>query len=300
MNPLIVQKYLSFVKQLSIDNQYNSNITHLLYLILPAFISKYSISKEKLILNTFTQTKIIISPQTSKNIEAYYVSVPSYQQNQIQTTKYIVIQNYENISLIQLLDNLVHEFNHAINSYQQEIHIKNNTLYLRTGLTFASYSLPELSPLKKDSSYILEEILNTNQTEEIINLIKSYQDPTNQELNNTIYAINSETNTNYTSQSYYLENTLLKTILQNKTFLFTLNNLRLSGDIQNIEEWFNNITNLPNSYQQLNTNLQQIITLEKELSTKKHFKNRIIHKLKNNISQALNIISTFNQNCNYK
>ena len=300
MNPKLIERYIPFITNLSTKYQYSSNITHLLYLIIPAFISKYSLSKENIILSTFQQTKIIISTKNSKTIAAYYTSIPNYQHNKITTTKYIVIQNYHNISLIQLLDNLVHEFNHAINSYQKEINIQNNILYLRTGLTYSSYSLPDLTPLKKESSYILEEILNTNQTEEIINLIKSYHDPSNEEINNTIYSINSETTATYKSKSYYLENTLFKSILTNKTFISTLNNLRLSGNIQDIENWFNNITNIPNSYQNLNIYLDQLIKLEKELITKKYFKTKIINKMKQNMTKTLEIITTFNQNCTYK
>ena len=219
MNPLLIEKYIPFVKELSIKYQYNSNITHLLYLIIPAFIHNYSLSKEKIILSTFLETKIIISSKQDKNIQAYYTSITTYQNNKISTTKYIILQNYENISLINLLDNLIHEFNHAIHSYHQEIKTKDNILYLRTGLTYASYSLPNLTPLKKDSSYILEEILNTNQTEQMINIIKEYHDPNHPEINNTIYAINNETSTTYTSKSYYLENILFQKILENKTFL---------------------------------------------------------------------------------
>lgn len=300
MTEQLIEKYIPFIKSLSNKYGYDSNITHLLYLIIPAFISKYSLSKEKLILSTFNQTKIIISPKKDKNIQAYYTSIPSYQENKIITTKLIVIQNYKNISLIQLLDNLVHEFNHAINSYNQEIKIKDNTLSLRTGLTCSSYSLPNLTPLKKDSSYILEEILNTNQTEQIINIIKAYHNTKNQEIVNTIYAINNETNTNYTSKSYYLENLLFQKILENKTFLSTLNNLRLTGNIEDIEYWFNNITNIPNSYQLLNNYLENIIALEKKLPTTKLFKFRLISKIKLNINNILEIINTFNQNCPYK
>lgn len=300
MNPKLVQKYFPLVKEISSKYQYDSNITHLLYLIIPAFITKYSLAKERLILTTFQNTKILISPKTSKTIEAYYTSIPSYQNNTIITTKYIIIQNYQNISLVQLLDNLVHEFNHAINSYQQETFIQENILYLRTGLTYSSYSLPNLTPLKKEPTYILEEILNTHQTEEIINLIKSYHDKENNSLANTIYAINSETTTNYTSKSYYLENRLFQKILENKTFLSTLNNLRLSGDIKDIEYWFNNITNQPNSYQNLNNYLFQMMQLEQTLSTKKYFKNKIINQIKTLIEKINNIITTFNQNCTYK
>ena len=300
MNPLLIEKYIPFVDKISSEYQYNSNISHLLYLIIPAFVTKYSIYKEKLILNTFQNIRIIISKETSQTIEAYYTSIPNYQNNTIKTNKFIVIQNYEKITLVQLLDNLVHEFNHAMNSYEKEILIKENTLYLRTGLTYATYTIPDLTPIKKDDSYVLEEILNTNQTEEIINIIKSYQDPNNSSINTTIYSLNNETDEKYTSNAYYLENTLLKPILENKTFLSTLNNLRITGDIENIEDWFNNITGIKNSYQKLIQYLNEIINLEQTLITKKFFKNRIIRKIKDLFDKVLEIITIFNKNCNYR
>ena len=300
MNPKLIEKYLPFIQNLSNTYSYDSNITHLLYLIIPAFVTKYSIYQENLILNTFQNTKIITTSKKDKIVEAYYTSIPKYQNEQIITTKYIIIQNYENISLVQLLDNLVHEFNHAINSYNHEIKIDNNIFTLRTGLTHISYSINNLTPLQKENTHILEEILNTHQTEQIINLIKTYHDPTNELINNTIYSINNETLKNYTSKSYYLENLLMKQILENKTFISTLNNLRLTGDINNIEEWFNNITNQKDSYQKLNNYLQEIMNLEQKLITQKLFQSITINKIKKYISLVLDIINTFNQNCNYK
>lgn len=300
MNSKLVEKYIPFVRELANKYQYPMNITHLLYLIVPAFISNYSLSKEQFILSIFGHTKIILSSRKDKNIEAYYTSIPSYQEKKIVTNKYIVIQNYENISLVQLLDNLVHEFNHAIHSYHQEIKMENDILYLRTGLTYASYSLPDLVPLKKDSAYILEEILNTNQTEQIINLIKSYQDSSNLEISHTVYAINSETTSYYQSKSYYLEHLLFQKILENKTFVSTLNNLRMVGNVEDIGDWFDHITGIPSSYERLNGYLQNIMNLEQKLALDKHFKGIVIWKIKRNMRFVLDIIHTFNQNCNYK
>ena len=300
MNHNLVEKYIPLVDEISNKYNYDSNIKHLLYLIIPAFITKYTLSKEKIITNTFKETKIIISKNKDKSIQAYYTSIPSYYNDKIITTKQITIQNYENISLIQLLDNLVHEFNHAINSYNKEINIKENILYLRTGLTKASYSLPLLNPIQKDNSYILEEILNTNQTESIINIIKNYNDPINTTINTTIYSINNETNKTYTSNSYLLENLLFKRILENKTFISTLNNLRISGDIDDIEYWFDNITNKQNSYKLINEYLQTIMNLEQKLINQKYFKSLTINKIKTYIEKILEIINTFNNNCIYK
>lgn len=296
MNSKLVEKYIPFINNLSTQYQYDSNITHLLYLILPAFIAYYSIKKEPIILNTIKNTPILISPKKDKNIQAYYTSIPYYKNEKITTKKYIILQNYKNISLIQLLDNLVHEFNHAIHSNQQEIIQTDKYLLIRTGLTYSTYTLPNLEPIKKDSSYVLEEILNTYQTTQIINLIKNYHDPESA----TIYSINQETNSTYQSKSYQLETTIFKVILENKTFVSTLNNLRLSGNIQEIEEWFDHITNQKNSYQTLNQNLENLMILEKKLSTTKYLKGRIIKKIKSTKNKILNIIHTFHQNCTYK
>jgi len=300
MDSKLVHRYFSFVEDISEKYGYDSNIKHLLFLIIPAFIKKYSIYKENLILNTFKNVKIIISKEKSSIVEAYYTSIPSYDNNKISTNKYIVIQNYENISLVQLLDNLVHEFNHAVNSYQKEIVILDNVLFLRTGLTYASYSIPKMDPIKKDDSYVLEEILNTSQTEDIINIIKGYSDEKDDRIYATVYSLNHETDDTYTSKSYYLEHTIFRPILDNRTFLSTLNNLRISGDIEDIDDWFNHITGIDNSYYLLNQYLKEMIELEEELGNKKLFKGRIINKIRDLIAKVTDIINVFNQNCGYK
>lgn len=298
MNNLLIEKYIPIINNISKKYHYDNNITHLLYLIIPAFISKYKY-KEQLIINAFTNIPIIISSEKSKTINAYYTSIPNYHNQNIITQKYVIINNYEKISLVNLLDNLVHEFNHAINSYQKEILIKNNTLYLRTGLTYITYNLQNLTPKEKDSSYILEEIMNTYQTESIINMIKKYHNSSIDTISNTIYALNNETNSNYTSNAYYLETRLLTTLLNNKTFIYTLENLRIEGNIKDIEPWFNNITGQKNSYQELINNLQKLTIVEQKLSEAKYLKNHYISKIKSISKDILYIIETFNSNCNY-
>ena len=300
MDSKLVHRYFSFVEDISEKYGYDSNIKHLLFLIIPAFVKKYSIHKENLILNTFRSVKIIISKEKNDLVEAYYTSIPSYDNGKIITNKYIVIQNYENISLVQLLDNLVHEFNHAVNSYQKEIVIRDNTLFLRTGLTYASYSIPRLEPIKKDDSYVLEEILNTSQTESIIDVIKEYSGVDDDKIYATVYSINHETDDTYTSKSYYLENTIFRPILDNRTFLSTLNNLRISGDIEDIEDWFNHITGIDNSYNLLNQYLKEMMELEEELGSKKLFRGKVINKIRDLIATVTDIINIFNQNCGYK
>ena len=55
------------------------------------------------------------------------------------TVKFMVIQNYNKISLVDLLDNLVHEFNHAINSITNEITWNSEEVSLRTGLSYINF-----------------------------------------------------------------------------------------------------------------------------------------------------------------
>ena len=131
MNPKLVEKYIKIINNISKNKNYDNNITHLLYLIVPAFVTKYSIYKEELIINTLKNTKIITkNDNPNPNITAYYTSIPTYINSHIITTKFIIIENYQNTTLIKLLDNLVHELNHAVNSYKNEITITNNILYL--------------------------------------------------------------------------------------------------------------------------------------------------------------------------
>ena len=300
MNYQFFQNYISFVDTLSTIRQYDSNIRHLLYLIIPAFIERYGISREKLILDTFQNVSILISNEVNKHTEAYYTSIPYYENNVINTKKYIVIQNYEQISLVQLLDNLVHEFNHAVNSYKNEIYTVNDILYLRTGITYASYSIPTFQSIKKDDSYILEEILNTKQTEEIIDIIKNFHFNQNEELNNTIYAINNETNDKFQSKAYYLEKTLFQPILDNRTFVSTLNNLRIAGDVQDISGWFDHIMGKDGSYHKLTQLLKKLMDLEIKWENQKLFKNYIFNKMKDIVHDILSMIDEFNHNCTYQ
>lgn len=300
MESKLINKYIPIINNLSLKYQYNNNIKHLLYLIVPALIERYGYRQERLIQEVLFSTTIIIKEDKNSKEEAYYTSIPIQKEIEITTNKWIVLKKYQENNEIQLLDNLVHELNHAINSYQKEIQKEKDKISLRTGLTKVIYTYPELKPIKKENTYLLEEILNTIQTEEIINIILNHQEQENLEIANAIKAIRQEVKTNYKSKSYYLETTLFTHILKNRTFTSTLNNLRLSGNIEDIESWFDNITGIPNSYTNLNNNLVNIMSLETELMQKKYFKKITIFKIQKLLEKSFLIIDTFNQNCHYK
>ncbi len=296
---LVIEKEKAFIDQISDRYEYDDNIRHLLYIIIPAFVIKYGIKNESLILNTFRDIRIIKSEKQDKYVKAYYSSHPVYENGEYSTVKFMVIQNYNKISLIDLLDNLVHEFNHAVNSYRDEIRVTKNYIYLRTGLTYRVYKKDPLSFVRKDPSYLLEEIINTKQTEEVINIIKSF-DFENRDISNTIYAINNETDHKYNSNSYYLESYACKQILENRTFINTLANLRLVGEVFNITKWFDDITGQEGSYKELISLLNKIYDLEKEYIDRKLFKSLTLGKIRETSRKIMRIVETFNNNVNYR
>lgn len=294
-NNKIIDREKEFIERISDKYNYDSNIKHLLYIIIPAFIIKYGLDHEKLILNAFENIRIISSNQKDERIQAYYISNPVFIDNKYVTIKRMVIQNYNGISLINLLDNLVHEFNHAVNSYLNEIKETNKYLYIRTGLTNRVFRKDNLSFIKKEDSYILEEIINTKQTNDIINIIKEFDND-----NTTIYAINSETSNKYNSNSYYLQSYITKEIIENKTFIYTLENLRLNGEINEIENWFDNIIGEENSYKEFIKELKNIHDLEIEYSKKKIFKRFILNKIRDKTKNISRMINKFNNSVNFK
>ena len=54
----LIDRYIVFVNSISEAFNYDSNIKHLLYLIVPAFVLKYGIDKESTILKCFETIKI--------------------------------------------------------------------------------------------------------------------------------------------------------------------------------------------------------------------------------------------------
>lgn len=297
---IIFNKYISFVDNLNF--KYDGKINNLLYLIIPAFIIKYGLEYEKVILNTFKSVPIIIDDTGNKNIPASYVCVPSYKNDELILTKGVIIHDYKDSNLVGLLDSLVHEYNHALNSALNPFKFDENTLHIRTGLSNFNYDKNTLKLQKKDDAYILEEVLNTNQTEEIINIIHNFKKYSfiDSKINTAIYILDNHIDTSFKSDSYYLENFLSKEILKNRTFISTLSKLRIEGSVEDIEYWFNNITGIDNSYKKLIEYLLKANELTKKKNKTIFGKNKTINKLKELYKNILEIINTFNNNCNFK
>lgn len=295
----LIEKSIVVADELENKYNYPSNITHLLYLIIPAFIIKYS--NEFTILDSFRNIPIMISGNNDKIYQAYYFSKLVYDNGEYKTNKGIVLNNYENIDLMQLLDNLVHEFNHAINSINQQILQRDNKIYVRTGLTSIIYN-KDLSVSGKLDNSILEEVINTKQTESLINIINSFNkyNINNSIVSATLYSIGNIISNKYSSDAYYVQSYICKSLMENKTFISTLEKLRFNGDISDIETWFDMITGEEKSYNRLIDLLKRTFDLEIELTKTKWFKKNKINKIKELNNEAIHIINKFNNNCNYK
>ena len=295
-----LNKYINFTNRICHENDYPNNIRHVLYLIIPAFIIKYGLKHENKILNCFETVKIYIDDRDDDNCTAYFSRVmkknPEGVKPKFYTSKAIVLNQYRKASLIDMLDNLIHEFNHAVNSIINEIKYDDKTVSMRTGLSYMIYDINDLSHLKdKTKDITLEEIINVKQTEDIINIIRSFSnyEISNEEFNNAFYAIETLINGEYTSNAYYLQSYICKELMKNKTFIPTIENLRFNGNVQDIDKWFDNITGMVGSYQKLTVLLEQILDEETVLTKAKWFKNYRINKIREKMNRVMDIIQKY-------
>lgn len=297
---IIFEKYIKFIDDL--PYKYEDNIKNLLYIIVPAFVLKYGIENEKSILNTFRDVKVYIKEGSNKNIQAFFKNILLKEDNKVVIRKYIVLQNYHNNNLVELLDNLVHEYNHALNSENNEIVYKEDKIYLRTGLSYIVYDASNLKFISKDDNYILEEILNTKETENIINIIHEFKEYKfeNKKINTALYFIDNHIKDKYSSDSYKLEVFFAKKLLDNVLFTTTLSNLRIKGSIEDIPYWFDNIVGTNGSYIKLVETVVKVNIIKNKEEKTLFFKNKINKKIAILYKEVNTIIDTFNNNCNYK
>lgn len=303
---MMLERYIMFVNEISEKNNYENNIRHLLYIIIPAFILKYGPEQENTILKSFREVKIHISKKEDNVVTAYFIRTPKKimeeGKKKFYTEKNIVLNEYKTASLTNLFDNIIHEFNHAVNSINNEISYDDKVLKLRTGISYLIYDKSTLKFIKKSDDSILEEIINTAQTEEIMDIINSFGNYkiTNDEFNNALYSLKNEIGKKYQSKAYYLQSYVCKELIKNKTFINTIATLRFKGFIEDIPRWFNDIVGKDNSYENMVGLLNEIFELEKSYAKSKFFKNYKLNKIKEKISVVLRIADDFTNKCIFK
>lgn len=298
---LLVKEEIILSDKIAFRYRYPDNITHLLYVIIPAFIVKYGSNCKQLIEQTFMDVPIRINDEQDQVFQAYYFSVPESVNKEIKTKKGIVLRNYQNIGLMQLLDNLVHEYNHAINSMKNEIVI-DKEIKIRTGISYNVFNTYDLYFKYKTSDITLEEVINTKQTESIINIIKEFAklNLENTTVVNTLYSINSSVGDSYKSNSYLLESIVCQKLMENKTFISTFEKLRFEGEVSELHDFFDSITGEVGSFSRLTSLLSDMLNVNIKLNKSSLFQHSKLNKLRSLTSEALKIVETFNDNSIYK
>lgn len=302
----ILNQLLDYCKKF-VDNDlkeynYNNDIVHLLYIIIPAFIVKYGFDNKNTILNTFKEVPFLVNNSDEKILQAYYSSFPIPLKDKIITKKHIVLNYYKEKPLMELIDNIVHEYNHAVNSMKDELKWDDQNIFLRTGLTYIRYNRNDYKDSGKDDTYILEETINTRQTEDIIDIINSFNKYKINDISisNTLYNVEKFINGNYNSGAYLFQSTLCKELMNNNTLISVLSNMRFQGVIDEIPFFFDNVTGIEDSYNKLIKILNESVKLEEEYAKIKFFKKRKLKNVLKLYMQAKDIIDTFNTNYHFK
>ena len=298
-----IDKYVFFVDEISKQFNYSENIKHLLYLIVPAFIVKYGTSNESTILNCFRNVKIYTSNTHDNVVAATFNKVLKKGKDGYYTDKYVMINNYSDSKLPILIDDIVHEFNHAINSFNYEVTYDDKYVKVRTGLSTLNYLKDGLKFVDKSNEITLEEILNTAQTEEIINIINSFNKYyiENEELSNALYALKHEIGQkDYVSDAYAYQKHICKNLINNKTFTPTVNNLRFKGFISDIPNLFDNVIGRDGSYDKLNLLLTDMHKLIIKYSKAKFFKERLLSKIRGKANDVSTLIKEYEEKCIFK
>ncbi len=288
-------------KNLSMFN-YSSDIKHLLYVIIPAFIVKYDYKNKNKIYNVFKNVPLIETNEEDKRVQAFYTSIPKYIDNEIITNKFVLIKHYYNKDLMELVDNIIHEYNHAINSYENELKIGKTKIYIRTGLSYARYDKETLKPMGIDNKEILEEILNTKQTEEVVNIIKEFTKYSfsNNIINNSLYSINNYVDKTYKSKAYSLQTLITKDLTSNRTLFNVLSNMRFNGNVDNVNNFFDNVVGKEGSFTRFIEILNNTKRLEQEYINTKLLKKIKVIQIKSYYNEAKSIINQFNNNYHFK
>ena len=299
----IVERYVQFVDEISNKNRYENNIRHLLYLIVPAFVLKYGVNSENTIKKCFEEIPILLTGTEDKYVTASFNRRLLRSGKGYKTIKYILLNKYKTSSTIsELMDSIIHEYNHAINSYNNEISYDDKYVKLRTGLSFLIYDKNTLAFIKKSNEVNLEEIINTEQTEDIINIINSLNkyDIKNVEFKNTLYTLDKEIKNEYESDAYSFESYICDELMKNKTFTPTINNLRFKGFVEDIPKIFDDVIGKDGSYKELNELLTSIHELEIKYMKSIFFKDRILNKIRTKTKEVVNLIKEYDEKCIFK
>lgn len=300
LNLRLMERVKNFVnEELS---SYPENIKYLLKLIIPSFVIKYGYNEERTILNVFRNVPLEIIENPQSNSTAYFSRILYKDGKQYKSKKRIVLEHYKTSDLSSLIDSVIHEYNHAVNSWKNEIKEDEDKLYMRTGIAYIVYDKNDFKKEMDNENITLEEIINTRQSELLIEIMLNLSKNLGEEheYNSALNYLSSHFEDNYRSEAYLLQTTISKKIINNRSFFSSLETLRFSGYVDEFPKFFDDVTAKEGSFNKFSKTLDEIIKKEAELSKYKFFKNYHYRKLKALINQVIEIIDLFDQNAIYK
>lgn len=292
-------KYKKIVEDISQKYKYSSNIKYILELIIPGFVLKYGLKNEGLILKCFRDIPIFIREREGE-IKASFVRKLVKNKEEFLTLKRIILNSYEKANYKDLVEALVHEYNHALNSINKEIKEEKEFIYVRSGISFSWFLKDDFKEKKKENYVILEEVINVYQSEDIINKILNYhfldyslkekQDFLKREIGSNIYL----------SSAYNLERMILNLLITNKSFITTLESLRLSGEIYEVDSWFDGMVNKKGEFKRMNETFEELFNLVKMLKRKDLFYTYKVNRIREKVNIIKGIISKFQESTIFK
>ena len=292
-----------FVNQISQEHKYPNNIRHLLYIVIPAFIEKYGINEKQTIFSVFSNVPIKIREKENHFEVAYFNRSLYFDGNKFKTEKEIVLQKYKSAELVALIDSIIHEYNHALNSMKNEFIYNDKTVLMRTGIAYAVIDKNNpATTLNLDINKALEELINTKQTETIVEIIRDFGSLKipDEEIMTSLDYVEKQIGEKYESPAYLLQSTISRPLIENRSFMPTLERLRYDGYVDEIDRWFDEITGETGSFVAFSKALDKTLKLEAELYKTKVFKKFKINKIKSLIAQVQRIVTLYEQNSIYK
>lgn len=165
-----------------------------------------------------------------KNIPGFVSNY--YDSNDEQVHRTIYLSSYRQ-SILDLLDIMVHEMNHIVNSKENETFFLGDHLTYRTGLCY------QVDGQKK--YFTLEEIYNTLQVEEIIHIIRQFSSCSIEDkyLTKLVEQISKQSKNGFQSAAYQDISSLVRPLFRNPIFHDFVKTERWNGHLDKIQEQFN-------------------------------------------------------------
>ena len=245
------------VDSLTKKNSQDEDIKNILYLVFAGMVSYYGYENINDICKAFSNKFIYDSKRQffkyikDKNIKVSNINDTMgtfIQRASLKNTPFGDYYNVDNTififksvfyDMIELIDTVVHEYNHLLNSLNKPIVDIDSKIYLRCGLRLTSFD-EKNNPVY---NYNIEEGMNVLQTMQIVNKILYFS---NFSIKDKKLAdiLNHIKNSDYNSKGHGYESVinLIGPLYQNSSFKSLVNSTRITGNVKTFSDYFDRKT----------------------------------------------------------